>query len=261
MGSKSLRLHLNPTKNRLDKILLDKGLASTRSKAQELIRSQKVKVDGQLCVVPGKMISESALIELLEHEHPFVSRGAVKLEGALEQFGVEVKERRALDVGQSTGGFTEILLSLGAAEVVGIEVGHSQLHASLANNPKNRTFEKTDIRKVNPKEVGAPFPLVVVDVSFVSIKDILPPLCQFLEDRADLIVLIKPQFEVEPSQLGGGGVLRNDKLRTQTLEERKQFCRSLGFTVAGISDSKIAGGDGNQETFLHLQWLSSKMKN
>ncbi len=252
---------MNPTKNRLDKLLLEKGLASTRSKAQELIRNQKVMVDGQICVVPGKMFHDSSEIKLLESEHPYVSRGGVKLAGAIEEFQIQVKGKRALDVGQSTGGFTEALLSLGAVEVVGIEVGHSQLHSSLAINPKVKTLEKTDIRSVKPSEIGGKFPIVVMDVSFISVTEVLPALSSFLEPEGDLLVLIKPQFEVSPAILGGGGILRKENERVKVLEERKHFCRSLGFTVAGISDSKITGGDGNQETFLHLRLLSSKIEN
>lgn len=236
-------------------------MASTRSKAQELIRNQKVMVDGQVCVVPGKMVHESSEIKLLESEHPYVSRGGIKLAGAIEQFQIQVKGKRALDVGQSTGGFTEALLNLGATEVVGVEVGHSQLHPSLAANPKVKTLEKTDIRSLKPSDLGGAFPIVVMDVSFISVTEILPSLSLFLEPNADLVVLIKPQFEVAPSLLGGGGILRKENERVKVLEERKHFCRSLGFTVAGISDSKITGGDGNQETFLHLRLLSSKIEN
>ncbi len=250
---------MNPTKIRLDKFLLENGLASTRSKAQELIRGEKVQVDGKICTQTGKMVGQDSRVELLSSEHPYVSRGGVKLEGALRDFSLAVKGKVALDLGQSTGGFTECLLHQGAREVIGVDVGHSQLHPTLRTHPNVKFLEKTDIRDLSLDALNQKFALVVADLSFISVEAYLPALCKFLETNADVVVLLKPQFEVDPSLLGGGGILRNTKERLRIIEARKQFCRGLGFTVAGVSDSKVAGGDGNQETFLHLKWLSSKI--
>ncbi len=205
------------------------------------------------------MVDQHSQVELLSAEHPYVSRGGLKLEGALRDFSVEVRGRIALDVGQSTGGFTECLLKAGAQEVIGIDVGHSQLHSTLRNHPQIKFFEKTDIREISENFFGRKFSLVVTDLSFISLEAYLPALCKFLEQNAELVVLLKPQFEVDPALLGGGGILRNASERQRVVEARKRFCQGLGFTLAGVSESKVTGGDGNQETFLHLKWLSSKM--
>lgn len=250
---------MNPTKIRLDKFLLENGLASTRAKAQELIRGEKVLLDGKVCVQTGKLVGPNSRVELLSAEHPYVSRGGVKLAGALRDFSLDVTGITALDLGQSTGGFTECLLLQGALEVFGVDVGHSQLHPTLRAHPKVKFWEKTDIRALSADAFARQFSLVVADLSFISIEAYLPALCKFLEPNADVVVLLKPQFEVDPALLGGGGILRNEKERLRIIEARKQFCRGLGFTVAGVSDSKVAGGDGNQETFLHLKWPSSKI--
>lgn len=242
-------------KSRLDLALLDRKLASTRTKAQELIRNGKVLVNGAACDHPGEKIPEDCVIELVEQEHPYVSRGGLKMEGAIRAFGLSVAGRRALDVGQSTGGFTHCLLMNGAAEVVGVEVGHGQIAEALRGDPRVRTLEHQDIRGLKP-EIGN-FSICVVDLSFISLSLVIPKLPAFLEQGADVILLVKPQFEVGPENLGSGGIVRDPKLREGALKKVEQACRDAGFTVAGFADSPVEGGDGNREYLLHLRWASS----
>ncbi len=252
---------MNQKKNRLDKVLLQRGLASTRSKAQELIRGGHVLLRGNLCMQSGKIVEEGDEVKILKEEHPYVSRGGVKLEGALEAFSMKPKGKRVLDVGQSTGGFTQCLLNFGASSVVGVEVGHSQLDPQLKEDSRVLCLEKTDIRRLDPKTMGPKFSLVVIDLSFISLKLVLPAVREFLDAKADVIALVKPQFELEPSKIGGGGIVRKLEDRLSVIEEIKRFCEGLGFTLAGEFLSSIEGGDGNQETFLHLKWHSSKIEN
>lgn len=242
-------------KSRLDLALLDRKLASTRTKAQELIRNGKVLVNGVACDHPGEKISEDCVIELVEKEHPYVSRGGLKMEGAIRAFGLSVGGRRALDVGQSTGGFTHCLLMNGAAEVVGVEVGHGQIADALRGDPRVRPLEHQDIRELKP-EIGN-FSICVVDLSFISLSLVIPKLPAFLEKGADVVLLVKPQFEVGPENLGSGGIVRDPKLREGALKKVEQACRDAGFTVAGFADSPVEGGDGNREYLLHLRWASS----
>lgn len=242
-------------KSRLDLALLDRKLASTRTKAQELIRNGKVLVNGKVSDHPGEKISEDCMIELVEQEHPYVSRGGLKMEGAIKAFGLSVAGRRALDVGQSTGGFTHCLLMNGAAEVVGVEVGHGQIAEALRGDPRVRTLEHQDIRELKP-EIGS-FSVCTVDLSFISLTLVIPKLPAFLDPGADLILLVKPQFEVGPENLGSGGIVRDPKLREGALKKVEQACRDAGFTVAGSADSPVEGGDGNREYLLHLRWRSS----
>jgi 23S rRNA (cytidine1920-2'-O)/16S rRNA (cytidine1409-2'-O)-methyltransferase len=242
-------------KNRLDLLLLERKMASTRTKAQELIRNGKVLVNGKVTDHPGEKVSGDCVIELAEREHPYVSRGGVKMDGAIRVFSLSVAGRRALDVGQSTGGFTHCLLMNGATEVVGVEVGHGQIAEALRADPRVRTLERQDIRELKP-EIGS-FSLCVVDLSFISLRLIVPHLPAFLEKGADVILLVKPQFEVGPENLGSGGIVRDAKLREGALRKVEQACKDVGFTVAGSTDSPVEGGDGNKEYLLHLRWLSS----
>lgn len=242
-------------KSRLDLALLERKLASTRTKAQELIRNGKVLVNGKVTDHPGERVSGNCVIELAEQEHPYVSRGGLKMEGAIKAFGLSIAGRRALDIGQSTGGFTHCLLMNGAAEVVGVEVGHGQIAEVLRGDPRVRTLEHQDIRELKP-EIGS-FSLCVVDLSFISLTLVVPKLAAFLSSGADVILLVKPQFEVGPDNLGSGGIVRDPKMREGALKKVEQACRDAGFTVAGFSGSPVEGGDGNKEYLLHLRWLSS----
>ncbi len=245
-------------KMRLDLFLLEKKQASTRTKAQELIVAGKVSLNGQVCVRPGEKVDEDAVVELLAKEHAYVSRGGLKLEAALEAFGWQVAGERVLDVGQSTGGFTDCLLQKGARQVVGIEVGQGQLAHSLRQDPRVVCWEKQDIRALSLETLGAKFSFCVVDLSFISLELVMPVLPSFLEPGAQVIVLVKPQFEVGKENVGSGGIVRDAALREEAKRKVEEVCCRVGFTVAGAIPSPIEGGDGNREFLLHLRWPSSK---
>ncbi|MGZ3693121.1 MAG: TlyA family RNA methyltransferase [Bdellovibrionota bacterium] len=242
---------------RLDLLLLAHGLASTRTKAQDLIAEGKVTVDGELVIRAGAKFSLDSKIELKEPEHPYVSRGGLKLEAALAAFHVKVEGVRALDVGQSTGGFTDCLLRAGAAEVVGIDVGIGQLAESLRNSRRVKYLEKMDIRLLDPVAVKAPFSLFVADLSFISLSLVLHSIARFLAPAAEGIILVKPQFELSPAEIGSGGIVRDDALREKALAKVLDAAKIVGFTVAGKILSPVQGGDGNQEYLVHLRWPSS----
>jgi len=243
--------------NRLDLLLLERNLVSTRTKAQELIREGKVLVNGKVARKTGEKFESEVQITLLAAEHPFVSRGGLKLQAALETFALVVEGKRVLDLGQSTGGFTHCLLEAGAAEVVGVEVGHGQLAPSLRDDPRVKCFENQDIRKLPPESLRPGFSLCVVDLSFISLRLVMPHLPPFLLPGADMVLLVKPQFEVGPGNVGSGGIVRDAKMRAQALSAVEKICRELGFTVAGSIPSPVEGSDGNREFLLHLQWHSS----
>jgi len=243
--------------NRLDLLLLERKLVSTRTKAQELIREGKVLANGKVARKAGEKFAVDVQLELLEAEHPYVSRGGLKLEAALETFSVAVAGKRALDVGQSTGGFTHCLLMAGAAGVVGVEVGHGQLAPSLRGDARVKCIENQDIRELSPESVSPGFALCVVDLSFISLRLVLPHLPPFLQPGAEAVILVKPQFEVGPGNVGSGGIVRDAKMRAEALGAVEKICRELGFTVAGSIPSPVEGSDGNQEFLLHLRWPSS----
>lgn len=249
------------TRQRLDLLLIEKGLATTRTKSQELIRAGKVIVAGKVARSPGEKVSCESEISLTEKEHPYVSRGGLKLEAALLAFGIDVKGLRALDVGQSTGGFTHCLLRRGANEVVGVEVGRDQLAEELRGDSRVHTHEKQDIRLLAPELVGAPFAFFVVDLSFISLSLVLPVLPRFLNAHAEGIVLVKPQFEVGPDHIGSGGIVRDAAARERALELVRLNCRENGFTVAGSIPSPVMGGDGNQEFLFYLKRTSQAVGN
>ena len=243
-----------PDKKRLDLALLEAGLASTRTKAQELISAGKVRVDGKVVLRAGEKVAPSSRIESSSAEHPYVSRGGVKLAFALTSFGIVVDGQRALDVGQSTGGFSHCLLLHGAKEVVGVEVGQGQLAPSLRNDLRVVSLEKQDLRTLDPKRVAPSFLLFVVDLSFISLTLVLPPLRAFLARGAEGVLLVKPQFEAGPDNVGSGGIVRDAAVRERAVERIRQVSRDLGFTVAGTIPSPVLGGDGNEEFLMHLKW-------
>jgi len=239
---------------RLDLLLLERGLASTRTKAQSLIEGGKVSVEGRPARKPGEKFPTEARISLSEPEYAFVSRGGLKLEAALDAFAIEVAGARALDVGQSTGGFTHCLLLRGAREVVGIDVGSAQLHETLRSDPRVTAFENLDLRQASLERLGPPFGLFVADLSFISLTLVLPFLPRLLEARAQGVVLVKPQFELSQGLVGSGGIVRDAAAREEALARVCRAAEECGFTVAGKAPSPVSGGDGNQEFLLHLHF-------
>ena len=241
---------------RLDLLLLSRGLVSTRSKAADLIAAGKVRVNGKPVEKAGAKFSPDCEITLDEAEHPYVSRGGLKLARALEAFGISVRGLRALDVGQSTGGFTHCLLLAGASEVVGVDVGTGQLDPSLRADPRVRVIEKCDVRKLRPDTAGAPFSFFAADLSFISSSLVLPSVRSLLAEKGEGVLLVKPQFELSPDEIGSGGIVRSSQARENALARVRESARAEKFTVAGECASPILGGDGNQEYLFHLRWPS-----
>jgi 23S rRNA (cytidine1920-2'-O)/16S rRNA (cytidine1409-2'-O)-methyltransferase len=240
---------------RADQLLVERGLAASRSQAQRLIASgvRWLAVGGWKPVAKnGDELPPQAEIELLDTaETRYVSRGGLKLEGALRASGVDPAGKLCLDVGQSTGGFTDCLLQQGAARVTGVDVGHGQLHEKLRHDRRVVAIEKLNARELSPTQVGRDFDLVVGDLSFISLTLVLPALAPLLKSGGDLLMLVKPQFELQPGQIGKGGIVCDAKLY-ETVEQRiREACARSSLQVCGWRDSPILGGDGNREFFIH----------
>ncbi|MDZ4180755.1 MAG: TlyA family RNA methyltransferase, partial [Coriobacteriia bacterium] len=234
---------------RLDVALVDRGLFASRERARAAVLAGHVRVDGQPASKAGLQIGPDASIDVLETPR-FVSRGGVKLEGALEKFGIDVTGFRAVDVGASTGGFTDCLLQRGATHVTAVDVGYGQLAWSLRNDARVAVLERTNIRSVEPDELGAPFDLAVVDVSFVGLSVVLPHIVALLGDEGVLVALVKPQFEVGKGRVGKKGVVRDAALHREVLERAVNGVIAQKLPVCGLTYSPITGPEGNIEFWL-----------
>jgi 23S rRNA (cytidine1920-2'-O)/16S rRNA (cytidine1409-2'-O)-methyltransferase len=244
----------HPNKVRLDRLLVERGLTDSREKGQALILAGQVLVDEQKVEKCGARVSPDAPLRLLGERSKYVSRGGRKLEGALDHFRVEVDGKVCLDIGASTGGFTDCLLQRGAAQVLAVDVGTNQLDWKLRSDPRVVVREKTNARYLTFEKVGAQVELVTVDVSFISATMILPVLPLLLKPEAEVLVLVKPQFEVGRGQVGKGGVVRDARLQQQAVAKVSRKLLELGFTqVAGV-ESALPGASGNREYFLHAVW-------
>jgi 23S rRNA (cytidine1920-2'-O)/16S rRNA (cytidine1409-2'-O)-methyltransferase len=245
---------------RADQLLVERGLAASRSQAQRLIAAGVQWFDGagwKRVAKNGDELPLSAQVELLDAaESRYVSRGGLKLEGALRAAGLDVAGWTCLDVGQSTGGFTDCLLQHGAARVTGVDVGHGQLHDKLRKDRRVVAIEKLNARELEPQQVGRDFDLVVGDLSFISLTLVLPALAPLLKPGGQLLMLAKPQFELQPAQIGKGGVVRDASLYAVVERRLRDACAALALEVVGWYDSPIAGGDGNREFFLHARTRS-----
>ena len=244
-------------KVRLDALIVERGLAASRERARALILAGRVLVDGQAHTKAGTAISSSANVELLTADHPYVSRGGIKLAHALDTFAIDPRDRLALDVGASTGGFTDVLLRRGASRVVALDVGHGQLDWRLRNDPRVIVREHVNARTLTARDLPADtthFSIVTIDVSFISLRQILPALPPLLDPGADLIALVKPQFEAGRSEVGKGGIVRDAAVRARVVEDVTNAAVALGLTRAGGVSSPITGMEGNEEYLLHLTW-------
>jgi 23S rRNA (cytidine1920-2'-O)/16S rRNA (cytidine1409-2'-O)-methyltransferase len=238
---------------RADLALLEQGLAPTREKARALILAGQV-LDGDRPVdKAGDLVGAQAVLRLRGEPMPFVSRGGIKLAHALVTFGLDVKDLVAVDVGASTGGFTDCLLQRGARRVYCIDVGHGQLDWKIASDPRVVVVDRTNIRLMPPERIPEPCALAVVDVSFISLRLVLPALPALLHPGSPVIVLVKPQFEVGRAKVGKGGIVRDEADRQHALDEVKAVARDLGYQVLGETTSPITGGKGNVEFLLHLR--------
>jgi len=242
-----------PKKERIDKLLVERGLVKSRERAKALIMAGTVLVDGQRADKAGSQVDLDARITLKEKDHPFVSRGGVKLAFALDHFKVLVEGRIVMDVGASTGGFTHCLLLRGARRVYAIDVGYGQLDWSLRNDKRVVCMEKTNIRHLSGDKIHDPISLAVSDTSFISLKKVLVPLFRLIQEEGEVLALIKPQFEVRPQDVGKGGVVRNTELHNHVVQEIVIFAEGQGANVLGTVESPLEGPKGNKEFFIYLR--------
>jgi 23S rRNA (cytidine1920-2'-O)/16S rRNA (cytidine1409-2'-O)-methyltransferase len=238
-------------KVRIDKLLTDRGLVRSRQKAQALIMARKVLVGGVVVDKAGTEVERDSLISLKE-EFPYVSRGGIKLQGALDNFNINVEGLTAIDVGASTGGFTDCLLTRGVKGVIAIDVGRGLLDQRIREDERVRVLEGRNIRYLDPAEVGEKVDMVVIDVSFISLTKVLPRVKEFLKKKGKVLALIKPQFEVGKGEVGKGGVVKDPEKQRRVIESLKAFSQKLGLRPVGVFESPIKGAKGNREFWLYL---------
>ena len=232
---------------------MERGLVTSRTRGEELIKNGDVLVNGVAIDKPGKKVAVDAEISLINEELPWVSRGALKLIKALDHWNIAVDGLSFMDIGASTGGFTEVLLSRGAAHVTCIDVGHGQLHERLTGNPKITNFEKTHVRELTAHHFPNLQDGAVIDVSFISLEKVLPFIQAFLKEGANVVALIKPQFELERKLLNKHGIVRSSLSYPQVLENVKRFAADSHLITQEIIESHIFGGDGNREFLIFLK--------
>lgn len=239
---------MTDSKRRLDLALVERGLAPTRARAQGAIKAGHVRVGGRIVTKPADNVGDEDKIELTALEHPYVSRAALKLRHALDHFGLDPKDRSCLDLGASAGGFTQVLLERGAAFVVAIDVGHGQLSAEIASDPRVRAIEGLNAKDVTRGLVPERIDFIVADLSFISLAKALPPALALAGPGAVLVALIKPQFEAGPENIGKGGIVRDPALHERICAEIGRWLSDeMNWQVAGVVESPIQGGDGNRE--------------
>jgi len=237
-------------KQRLDLALVERGLCDTRSKAQSLIMARRILVNGRHVDKAGASVSDDEELSIEELEHPWVGRGGMKLAHALREFGISVEGKICADIGASTGGFTDVMLKNGAKKVYAIDVGYGQLDVSLRNDPRVVNREKVNARFLTPADFDDVIEFVSIDVSFIPLKLILPAVATFL--RGDAVALIKPQFEVGKSDVGKGGIVRDEAKRAAAVDAVVTSARDLGFEVRGVIESPIKGAEGNVEFLMYV---------
>ena len=240
-------------KIRLDKLLVDRALVPSRERARALILAGKVVVGEHAVDKAGAQVAEDAPVRLKGEDIPYVSRGGLKLEKGLDHFAVAPAGRVAIDVGASTGGFTDCLLQRGATKVFAVDVGYGQLAWSLREDPRVVNLERTNIRELTTERLGERPSLAVIDASFISLDKVLPPTLALLAPGAEILALIKPQFEVGKGQVGKGGVVRDAEQHAAVVERIRTLAESLGCLILGVTESPILGPKGNREFLIHLR--------
>jgi 23S rRNA (cytidine1920-2'-O)/16S rRNA (cytidine1409-2'-O)-methyltransferase len=248
-------------KERLDKILVQRGLAASRERAQALILAGKVLVEGQKVEKAGAPVAVTATIRLLGEDLKYVSRGGLKLERALEHWNIDVQGKTCVDVGASTGGFTDCLLQRGAARVIAVDTGYGQLDLKIRQDARVRLLEKTNARYLQRDQLGGEADLIVMDVSFISVTLVLPAVVEAafpgsIQQRAgrQLVVLVKPQFEVGRERVGKGGIVRDEEAQAAAVEKVRLTVISVGFGAIDVIDSPILGAEGNREFLLYAHY-------
>ena len=239
-------------KVRLDQLVAERGLAPSRERARALILAAQVSVEGRVISKAGTQVETDVEIALLGHEHEWVGRGGLKLAHALDTFGIDVTGREALDIGASTVGFTDVLLKRGASRVVALDVGHNQLDWALRSDPRVVVVEHFNARRLTPADIPAPVDIVCVDVSFISLRLILPAVPPLLRPGADVVVLVKPQFEAGRTEVGRG-VIRDPAIHARVVDEVSAAAAAVGLTPRATTPSPITGQKGNVEFLLHLR--------
>jgi 23S rRNA (cytidine1920-2'-O)/16S rRNA (cytidine1409-2'-O)-methyltransferase len=244
-------------KIRLDRLLVERGLVESRQKAQGLILAGQILVDEQKAEKCGSLVDQQATLRLLSAPSKYVSRGGLKLEGALEHFRINPESKVCLDIGASTGGFTDCLLQHGAGKVFAVDGGTNQLDWKIRSDSRVVVLEKTNARYLSFDRIGMPAELVTVDVSFISATLILPALTPLLACPADLVVLVKPQFEVGKGQVGKGGIVRDPMQHQEAVSKVSRKLLELGFSQLASMESPLLGAEGNREFLVHAVWESS----
>jgi 23S rRNA (cytidine1920-2'-O)/16S rRNA (cytidine1409-2'-O)-methyltransferase len=238
-------------KLRLDRLLVERGLVESRERGQAMVIAGNVLVNGQKVEKSGALVLADADIRILGVQMPYVGRGGLKLEKALSGFKVDVKEKTCLDVGASTGGFTDCLLQRGAKKVYALDVGYGQMAWKIRQDPRVVVIERTNIREIGPAVIAEKADIAVIDVSFISLEKVIPPVVGFLNPGAGIIALIKPQFEVGKGLVGKGGIVRDELARAAAVEKVRTVFQSNGLEIRGVIPSPITGQDGNVEYLIY----------
>ncbi len=246
---------MSQPKKRLDQLLVEKEFLVSRQRAQGIIMAGLVTVDGKRVEKPGHLVNPSASIELTGPDHPYVSRGGIKLEAALREFSIDVRGLTLLDVGASTGGFTDCLLQHGAKRVFAIDVGYGQLAWSLRNDPRVVVLERINIRHLAPSKIKESLDGAVIDASFISLKIVAPATLRHLGKGSFILALIKPQFEAGKGMVAKGGLIRDEGLQRTIINDLSTFFSNRGLAVCGTFESPITGAKGNREFFIYLKYL------
>jgi len=241
------------TRERLDKLLLERGLVTSREAGRARILAGEVLVDDRPMTKAGSLVDTGAAIRFKSGRPPYASRGGFKLAKALQEFHIDARGKTALDVGASTGGFTDCLLQHNAARVYAVDVGYGQLDWQLRNDPRVVVFEKTNIRYLDVGVIPSAVELATIDVSFISLKLVLPAVKALLGPGGEVVALIKPQFEVGKGKVGKGGVVRSAEAHRGVIEEIEGFATGLGFHARGVIESPLMGPKGNKEFLIHLR--------
>jgi 23S rRNA (cytidine1920-2'-O)/16S rRNA (cytidine1409-2'-O)-methyltransferase len=240
-------------RERLDKLLVDRGLVQSPERAKTIVMAGMVMVGDRVVDKAGSLVNPDSQIRVKGSDHPYVSRGGLKLEGALRGFQVNPKGKVTMDVGASTGGFTDCLLQKGAKRVYAVDVGYGQLAWKLRNDPRVVNLERKNIRYLKAQEVGQKVDLVVIDTSFISVVKFLRNILPMMSDGGEIVALLKPQFEVGRGEIGKGGVVRERPKHHQVLDRISHFSGSIGLKVRGTMESPLLGAKGNREFFIHLE--------
>ena len=240
-------------KVRLDKLLVERGFIQSRERSRALIMAGKVTVEGKVIDKPGTQVDVEAKLQLRGEDSPYVSRGGEKLEGALHVLGVKPQGMVVMDVGASTGGFSDCILQKGARKVYAVDVGYGQLAWKLQKDPRIVNLERRNIRYLKREEVQEEVDLILIDTSFISIEKFLPHLLGFLRKGGFILSLVKPQFEVRKGEVGKGGVVRDSTLHQKVINRISKFSRELGLKILGVTESPLLGPRGNKEFFIYLK--------